>query len=520
MTVRYVGKGGNDSNNGLTWATRKLTLNGTEDTPVVAGDIVYVGPGTYRENLSVDVSGSLLVSGSASVVAFVTQGSPTVIVSGTNLISAGVGIDNIFQVPVLANGSDGVATNVTGTVHTFTSAAGNFQQGHVGYTIRILTIGAFIIRSVSSRTSITVSRPDNSSFGMPGGTGLTYVVGSESPYDVLRVDSGSQITLATNWEASSFSGIQFLIHRPIQYIGDYLGTNTDGIGGIVRVTGSDNDIIATRSNCVNGTARHYRIFKGFLFDTTTSIAVSAALGSTNWIIDRCVFKFPSVFKSLVFAGTGIGHCVQNSLFMEGAAMYVEFSHSITHTSNSIIQNSIFTGMGGSVLFTRVGGVLCRNLLVKGARGQGIIVSTSIAVGESVTVNNSIITENSTGLSANVAGEITEDFNILFANNSNRSGVLSGANSLTYPPFFDVRWFFQAVYAGAGPYNALQFVSPFDLSSHSPLINLTGTYPPSTDMRGTPIQSTQREWGTLEYDPTLSIKARQAGMIGGGGMIIS
>jgi hypothetical protein len=58
MTVRYVGKGGSDSADGLSWANRKLTLNGAEDSPVVAGDIIYVGPGVYREMLTCDVSGT------------------------------------------------------------------------------------------------------------------------------------------------------------------------------------------------------------------------------------------------------------------------------------------------------------------------------------------------------------------------------------------------------------------------------------------------------------------------------
>ena len=58
MTDRYVGPGGSDSNNGLSWANRKLTLTGVEDTPVTAGDTVYVGPGVYREQLTLDVSGS------------------------------------------------------------------------------------------------------------------------------------------------------------------------------------------------------------------------------------------------------------------------------------------------------------------------------------------------------------------------------------------------------------------------------------------------------------------------------
>ena len=58
MTDRYVGIGGNDGSDGLSWANRKLTLTGAEDTPVEASDTVYVGPGTYRENLTLDVDGS------------------------------------------------------------------------------------------------------------------------------------------------------------------------------------------------------------------------------------------------------------------------------------------------------------------------------------------------------------------------------------------------------------------------------------------------------------------------------
>lgn len=58
MTLRYVGKGGSNAWDGLSWDTRKLTLNGAEDTPVVAGDTVYVGAGVYRETLYCDVNGS------------------------------------------------------------------------------------------------------------------------------------------------------------------------------------------------------------------------------------------------------------------------------------------------------------------------------------------------------------------------------------------------------------------------------------------------------------------------------
>ena len=86
MTTRYVGVGGNDSNSGLTWAQRKLTLNGVEDTPVEAGDTVYVGAGTYAEQLTCDVSGS---SGSPITYIGDYDGSHTDNVGGAVIISGG-----------------------------------------------------------------------------------------------------------------------------------------------------------------------------------------------------------------------------------------------------------------------------------------------------------------------------------------------------------------------------------------------------------------------------------------------
>src|SRR5690606_15690047 len=58
IATYFVGAGGNNSNDGLTWANRKLTLNGAEDIPVAAGDTVIVAPGVYRETLTTDVSGT------------------------------------------------------------------------------------------------------------------------------------------------------------------------------------------------------------------------------------------------------------------------------------------------------------------------------------------------------------------------------------------------------------------------------------------------------------------------------
>lgn len=96
MTERYVGPGGSDAASGLTWALRKETLNGVEDTPVVAGDIVYVGPGTYREDFAIDVNGS-----SGNIILYIAD------VTGEN--TDGVG----GEIRITGSGDDKTETRTT-----------------------------------------------------------------------------------------------------------------------------------------------------------------------------------------------------------------------------------------------------------------------------------------------------------------------------------------------------------------------------------------------------------------------
>jgi len=85
MTTYYVGPGGNDGNDGLSWANRFLTLNGAEDEPVASGDTVYVGPGIYREQLTCDVDGASEIAYIADVTGIHTDGvGGDVIISGSD----------------------------------------------------------------------------------------------------------------------------------------------------------------------------------------------------------------------------------------------------------------------------------------------------------------------------------------------------------------------------------------------------------------------------------------------------
>jgi len=356
MATYYVGAGGNNSNNGTTWALRKLTLNGAEDIPVAAGDTVYVGAGTYRETLTVDVSGS----------------------------------------------------------------------------------------------------------------------------------SGS----------------------PITYIGDYTGANTDGTGGVVRITGSDNDTTQTRADCIIADSKNYRTFRGFVLDgTATTVKVTTG---TNWVIDQC-FHARNGNRGITFAGASSSITISNNYFVGGTYRHINFEHtSFVSNANILIQNCIFNGGGGressGVTTIRYGGVIIKNCYFNGIQ-IGVNVATIPDTGQTITVNNCTLNSSYIGLRSATAGYLIENYNNIVSCENARSNVDAGAQSNTFLYLPDSRWFFEMVNGGS-------MLTPFDLASYSGLINVAGTSPTTADMRGTTVQGAQREWGALEYDSTLDIEAGS----GGGGLL--
>ena len=291
MTIRYCGKGGDDAATGLTWALRKLTLNGVEDTPIVAGDTCYVGPGTYRERLIADVAGG----------------------AGT----------------------------------------------------------------------------------------------------------------------------------PITYIGDYSGDNTDGVGGVVRITGSDDDLTATRANAIY-IDNNYRTFRGFHVDMGTGHTVYVS-AQTNIILDKMYFGYGAV-DGLYFTGACTDEEVTNCYFnhgMVGSASAIQFNNA-TADAASVIENCIITGSFYGIQSEEAGGITIRNCTITGCV-NGVRVTVALTGGyTAITVNNSILYGNSVALFAINAGEIVENYNSLSNNVTARTDVAVGANSNTYPPLFDSRWFFETV----------------------------------------------------------------------------
>lgn len=352
MTTYYVGSGGNDANDGLSWANRKLTLNGAEDIPVAAGDTVYVGPGTYRETLTIDVSGT----------------------------------------------------------------SGN----------------------------------------------------------------------------------------PITYIGDYTGANTDGTGGEVAISGSDNDQTVTRNNAIVPGAHNYRTFTGFHLLNTNNNLINDATG-THWTISQCLFGAITTIAYAIKLNTGATNwTISRSVFqtVRGWPLYFDDSSGTTQNGQHVIESCIFNTASGYVIrIEGHGGVTVRNCACLGGQHFLRVLTALPASYTPITVNNCIIQNTvNPALQATATGEIVEDYNNFYANQTDRSNVSTGANSTTYPTIFDARPIMELLHGGS-------LSSIWDLSASSSLVELnSGTGAPSADLRGTTVQGTYREWGPLEYDSTLDIEA--------------
>lgn len=339
MTTYYVGGGGSNANAGTSWALRKADLNGAEDVPVVAGDTVVVGAGTYREFLTCDVSGS----------------------------------------------------------------SGN----------------------------------------------------------------------------------------PITYVADVDGHLTDGVGGVVRVTGSDNDQTSARTVNFSVSTRNFRTFRGFMIDMAS---VNGITGSgTDVIFEDCVFGTSAAAPVLVSGSGQARWTFRRCLMPDGTPTDgIQFTHTSTvDNAAHVIENCVLRCRGACVASTRVGGITVNHCTLTG--GRGVRVLTAITVGQFVTVNNCIICGCSTaGVQSTAAAEVAENYNTFFGNTADRTTTSTGANSIAYPPLFAV----PVLLAGYRMPLPVAGMLSFD----SPVKRIAGTSMSSDTLYGMarPATDSKKSWGAVQY----------------------
>jgi hypothetical protein len=500
MTTYIVGPGGSDAAAGTSYALRKLTIGGAVSVATSAGDIVYVAPGRYAETVTLGSSGgSAYTTGTVSL----TNGSATVTGSGTAFTtSSNVLANDHFKVDALASGTDGV----TNGDNTFTSAAGNFQAAMVGQPIRINTKGAYVIASVVSATSITITDVAGSLSSFPSsGTGLTYSVGNEPAYTVTSPDSGTQLTLSRAWEGPTVTGVAYQAWRPIRFIADVTGANTDGVGGVVRVTGAgSNDQSVSRANCFTATSKNGISLTGFMCDSTSGSLINFATACSRWVIEECdIYGAPGA--AVTIAGTGTSNTIRRCIVHGGVGSpLISFSNgSAVDNTGQCVVNCVLEGdpNSGGIGTTRIGGILVRNCTIRG-NTYGVVTLTAPTTGQATRVENCVIAYNVTGIFSGTPNDMQEDYNCVFGNTTARSAsIVVGAHSVAYPPVFEPMTLYgNGRYEGGRPYGLLCAAS----GQKSAVADIGGVNLPATDLYGLARpQGVSASFGAVEgaYLPT-------------------
>jgi hypothetical protein len=320
--------------------------------------------------------------------------------------------------------------------------------------------------------------------------------------DIVYVGAGSYretVTLAASGTAGNV----------ISIIGDYAGTQT-GDAGVVRITGSDNDQTATRANCIVTSSRAYVTIEGFQLDACSSYAINGTGAGTDITLRRLVFNAnggtsnASLFcDGASQARWAISQCVFWGAQVNSPAIY--FYHgSVVNDAAHTVTNCVMMGnaYGEGVRSTFIGGITITNCLIRGV-SRGIRYDGGSAPSTAITVNNCILAgcvDNS--FYAQTAGAVSENYNSV-SQSAARSNVTTGANSNTRLHLMDTRPWFAMFYGGG-------IVSPVDMASYCSLVELnSGSGAPSTDLRGSSVKGSFREWGPLEYDSSLSVSGGSA-----------
>lgn len=466
--------GGSDSNDGLTYATAFATPNHFEAVSPLAGDELRFAPGTYRLSVSLVASGgNAYATGTVSC----TRGSAVITGSGTAWLANAFASQGMFKVSQIAHGTDGVSNGTT----TFTSAAGNFQASMIGMVIRINGKSPYTITAVASATSITLS-------GSPSaGSSLTYDVGGEPTLEILSVDSNTQITLKEAWAGPTVTGLAYTTWQDIRYIGDEDGQLTDGIGGRIRITGSDDDLTIARNSCLTNSAKSYRTFRNLYFGETSGTVIINT-GDHIVIENCCVYRAPSGINN---SGAGALHnSYRKNRIEQMTATGMIFTHTATvDNCGCVVENTLFLSIvSNAISCTRVGGIMVRNISSPGCR-MAQVATASPATGQNgISIYNSLGSATATAFAALVTTDIFENYNGVDNYTTPRVNTNTGANSQIYPMLMD------SPLLSLGIHNPI----PGMLSPLSAYIALASFLPAITDLYGT-IRPATPSWGCVQYE---------------------
>jgi hypothetical protein len=216
-----------------------------------------------------------------------------------------------------------------------------------------------------------------------------------------------------------------------EYRGDPTGFLTDKEGGVVRITGSDNDVTATRASCI--TSADNTIVSGFWLD----FASTELLGTTfhNSILEDCVFTSPNHLST----------ASANLTFTNGETATVRRCYFDGYGTSTQVQLRLATDSSPN---PRDAAVTVENCIIRGPEQirtvwlygadfrANTLVGTTTAIniqnitteGVSTMTHNVLFARNSTVLVAVAGSSHVEDWNQINGSTTPRQNIATGTNS--------------------------------------------------------------------------------------------
>lgn len=247
---------------------------------------------------------------------------------------------------------------------------------------------------------------------------LTSIEGLVAASDTVYVGAGVYREALTTVVSGTSGNV-------ITYIADVTGENTDGVGGIVRISGSDNDTTMTRATGIVINGHNLRTFRGFQIDACSAQAAQTGGGANNIFEDCRILNCPVGISQ---NGAATNFTMRRCIVVGGTGG--AFAVSAGSAGGHVIDACVIVGMGanyGNIIYlSSISSVTIRNNLFIGGWNQ-INADTGTAT---VTVQNNIfIAAANFALLAINTTMITESYNKFSQCAGNRSNVTVGTGSV-------------------------------------------------------------------------------------------
>lgn len=227
--------------------------------------------------------------------------------------------------------------------------------------------------------------------------------------------------------------------------------DTDGVifgtVGEVRITAylTDDDTAGSASDALSMTSKNYITFKQLRIEGYSGYGVRL-VSSTNITFDKCHISATGSNAALrleAASGVTANHVVKNCILVARANVLqvVGFATAGAINIGMAINNCFVMASSSACIFINssgttgtLSGVTITNCTCFGG-ATGIMVNTSVYAVGAVDVKNCLLMGHTTCMSANVTGQITEDYNRLVCFSTARNGFsVTGANTITTGTF--------------------------------------------------------------------------------------